>query len=149
MCIHMLLKDEDSVAWISLNWSELGLISEHHLWTYIFIYLRLNIFIRWSLILWFLIICWQYGRGDHGRLGCGRKVTTGHPMVVPIDLPPPKNCLSTSERWCAKFVACGGRHTLAIATWIDEPERSLSSWRLLANRCPVLRVYPNTPNFRT
>ncbi|XP_010265209.1 PREDICTED: ultraviolet-B receptor UVR8-like isoform X2 [Nelumbo nucifera] len=57
----------------------------------------------------------QFGRGDHGRLGYGRKVTTGHPMEVPINLPPPKH--GTDGRWCAKLVACGGRHTLAIATW--------------------------------
>lgn len=63
----------------------------------------------------------QFGRGDHGRLGYGRKVTTGHPMEVPINLPPPKNRGSSgSSRWRAKFVACGGRHTLAIASWVDE-----------------------------
>ncbi|KAK9116105.1 hypothetical protein Sjap_015052 [Stephania japonica] len=63
----------------------------------------------------------SFGRGDHGRLGYGRKVTTGHPMEVPINLPPPEN-LSTRDagRWCAKLVACGGRHTLAIATWQNE-----------------------------
>ncbi|RHN50429.1 putative regulator of chromosome condensation 1/beta-lactamase-inhibitor protein II [Medicago truncatula] len=26
----------------------------------------------------------SFGRGDHGRLGYGRKVTTGQPMEVPI-----------------------------------------------------------------
>ncbi|KAL5989348.1 hypothetical protein ACLOJK_010238 [Asimina triloba] len=34
-----------------------------------------------------------FGREDHGRLGYGRKVTTGHPMEVPINLPPPRNFL--------------------------------------------------------
>lgn len=65
----------------------------------------------------------SFGRGDHGRLGYGKKLTTGHPSEVPINLPPPKN-LSSSEadgRWCAKLVACGGRHTLAIVEWrLDE-----------------------------
>ncbi|XP_058187911.1 ultraviolet-B receptor UVR8-like isoform X2 [Rhododendron vialii] len=61
----------------------------------------------------------QFGRGDHGRLGYGRKVTTGHPSEVPINLPPPKNLSGgeTDGRWCAKFVACGGRHTLATVEW--------------------------------
>jgi alpha-tubulin suppressor-like RCC1 family protein len=65
----------------------------------------------------------SFGRGDHGRLGYGKKLTTGHPSEVPINLPPPKE-LSSSEadgRWCAKLVACGGRHTLAIVEWrLDE-----------------------------
>ena len=61
----------------------------------------------------------QYGRGDHGRLGYGRKVTTGHPMEVPIDLPPPKTSSSPDGQWQAKYVACGGRHTLAIAEWTE------------------------------
>ncbi|KAI7757557.1 hypothetical protein M8C21_019754 [Ambrosia artemisiifolia] len=60
----------------------------------------------------------EFGRGDHGRLGYGRKVTTGHPSEVPIDLPPPKNDDGSGlGRWCAKYVACGGRHTLAIVEW--------------------------------
>lgn len=61
----------------------------------------------------------QFGRGDHGRLGYGRKVTTGHPMEVPINLPVPKNS-TAGGRWRAKFVACGGRHTLAVAEWVNE-----------------------------
>jgi len=65
------------------------------------------------------LLCWQYGRGDHGRLGYGRKVTTGHPMEVPIDLPPPKTSSSPDGQWQAKYVACGGRHTLAIAEWTE------------------------------
>lgn len=73
-----------------------------------------------SLTMDLLFKCQQFGRGDHGRLGYGRKVTTGHPMEVPITLPPPKD--RTEGRWCAKFVACGGRHTLAIATWVDGAE---------------------------
>lgn len=61
----------------------------------------------------------SFGRGDHGRLGYGRKVTTGHPMEVPINLPAPKNS-TTGGWWRAKFVACGGRHTLAVAEWVNE-----------------------------
>ncbi|KAL6135401.1 hypothetical protein ACLB2K_067629 [Fragaria x ananassa] len=60
----------------------------------------------------------SFGRGDHGRLGYGRKVTTGHPMEVPIELPP-KN-VSDGEangHWIAKLIASGGRHTLAIVEW--------------------------------
>ncbi|CAN6465749.1 unnamed protein product [Victoria cruziana] len=63
----------------------------------------------------------SFGRGDHGRLGYGRKVTTGHPMEVPIGLPPPKGHEDRGGRWFAAQVACGGRHTLAIASWISEP----------------------------
>lgn len=59
----------------------------------------------------------SFGRGDHGRLGSGRKATTGHPNEVPINIPPPSN---SRGRWSASLVACGGRHTLAIAQWIDE-----------------------------
>ncbi|KAI3794199.1 hypothetical protein L1987_36828 [Smallanthus sonchifolius] len=60
----------------------------------------------------------SFGRGDHGRLGYGRKVTTGHPSEVPIDLPPPKDDYGSGLwRWCAKYVACGGRHTIAIVEW--------------------------------
>eukprot|EP00262_Sarcandra_glabra_P007589 TRINITY_DN20487_c0_g1_i1.p1 TRINITY_DN20487_c0_g1~~TRINITY_DN20487_c0_g1_i1.p1 ORF type:complete len:397 (+),score=64.11 TRINITY_DN20487_c0_g1_i1:104-1294(+) len=69
----------------------------------------------------------SFGRGDHGRLGYGRKITTGHPMEVPINLPPPAGLNSADGRWCAKLVACGGRHTLAIASWIEGAENSLSS----------------------
>lgn len=46
-------------------------------------------------------------------------MTTGHPSEVPINIPPPEH-LSSDEaegRWCAKYVACGGRHTLAIVEW--------------------------------
>ncbi|KAJ3677410.1 hypothetical protein LUZ60_003134 [Juncus effusus] len=64
----------------------------------------------------------SFGRGDHGRLGFGRKVTTGQPVEVPIKLPAPTDSTTSDGRWCAKLVACGGRHTLAIATWVDEPE---------------------------
>ncbi|GLJ11985.1 hypothetical protein SUGI_0181500 [Cryptomeria japonica] len=58
----------------------------------------------------------SYGRGDHGRLGYGRKVTTGHPMEVRIDIESPKNTSENNGHWVAKLVACGGRHTLAIAS---------------------------------
>lgn len=64
----------------------------------------------------------SFGRGDHGRLGYGRKVTTGHPAQVPIDIPPPTD-LNGEGSWCATLVACGGRHTLALVEWRDhEPE---------------------------
>ncbi|XP_074308286.1 ultraviolet-B receptor UVR8-like [Silene latifolia] len=62
----------------------------------------------------------SYGRGDHGRLGYGRKVTTGHPMEVPINLPSPNNTGDDEEtegHWQAKLVGSGGRHTLAIVQW--------------------------------
>ncbi|XP_027075425.1 ultraviolet-B receptor UVR8 [Coffea arabica] len=69
----------------------------------------------------------SFGRGDHGRLGYGRKVTTGHPSEVPINIPPPRD-LSEGEaegRWCAKSVACGGRHTLAIVEWRSRESEQL------------------------
>ncbi|KAL6136741.1 hypothetical protein ACLB2K_062036 [Fragaria x ananassa] len=60
----------------------------------------------------------RFGRGDHGHLGYGRKVTTGHPMEVPIELPP-KNVTDGEAHghWIAKLIASGGRHTLAIVEW--------------------------------
>ncbi|XP_022862564.1 ultraviolet-B receptor UVR8-like [Olea europaea var. sylvestris] len=69
----------------------------------------------------------SFGRGDHGRLGYGRKVTTGHPAEVPINLPPPVDLSGneTEGRWCAKLVACGGRHTLAIVEWRANESESL------------------------
>ncbi|CAL9170318.1 unnamed protein product [Musa hybrid cultivar] len=67
----------------------------------------------------------SFGRGDHGRLGYGRKVTTGHPMEVPIKLLPPRDSGSTDGQWCAKLVACGGRHTLAMASWVEEAGDSI------------------------
>lgn len=70
---------------------------------------------------------YSFGRGDHGRLGYGKKVTTGHPTTVPINLPPRKDLGDSDGRWSAKLVACGGRHTLAIATWVDEPNQPCSS----------------------
>ncbi|KAG7033257.1 Ultraviolet-B receptor UVR8, partial [Cucurbita argyrosperma subsp. argyrosperma] len=60
----------------------------------------------------------SFGRGDHGRLGYGRKVTTGQPEEVPIDIPPPRG--TENGRWIAKLVACGGRHTLALVQWKPE-----------------------------
>jgi hypothetical protein len=36
---------------------------------------------------------------------------------VPIDLPQPKTSTSSDGQWQAKYVACGGRHTLTIAEW--------------------------------
>lgn len=65
----------------------------------------------------------SFGRGDHGRLGYGRKVTTGQPMEVPIKIPAPTNSNNGSTApdgdWIAKLVACGGRHTLAIVELKD------------------------------
>lgn len=71
---------------------------------------------------------YSFGRGDHGRLGYGRKVTTGYPAEVPIAIPPPKGISASAAegRWCAKLIACGGRHTLAIAEWhVSETEQVL------------------------
>lgn len=66
-----------------------------------------------------LFVMWQFGRGDHGRLGYGRKVTTGHPSEVPVNIPPPSDVSSAEGgRWCAKLVACGGRHTMASVEWL-------------------------------
>ncbi|CAM6090961.1 unnamed protein product [Calypogeia fissa] len=75
----------------------------------------------------------SFGRGDHGRLGDGRRVTTGHPLEVAVNLPPPSVKTPTSNGdgvhagsahgqepngcWRVKAVACGGQHTLAIAAW--------------------------------
>ncbi|KAL2335285.1 hypothetical protein Fmac_016498 [Flemingia macrophylla] len=61
----------------------------------------------------------SFGRGDHGRLGYGRKVTTGQPMEVPMNIPPPQNLSDSAAagHWISKLVACGGRHTLAIVEW--------------------------------
>lgn len=54
-------------------------------------------------------------------------MTTGQPMEVPINIPPPHN-LSGSEaegHWLGKLVACGGRHTLAIVEWkVDDESES-------------------------
>lgn len=69
----------------------------------------------------------SFGRGDHGRLGYGKRVTTGHPNEVPINLPSPADLSSEIEgRWGATLVACGGRHTLAVVAWqTDESEQFL------------------------
>ena len=66
---------------------------------------------------------WQFGRGDHGRLGYGRKVTTGQPIEVPINLPAPKNVNRSGAEghWISKLVGCGGRHTLALVEWKSDP----------------------------
>lgn len=86
----------------------------------------------------------QFGRGDHGRLGDGQRVTTGFPLVVAINLPPPavkvpdRNGDSeingdglhevsapgqeSSVCWRVKLVACGGQHTLAVAAWEGAPK---------------------------
>ncbi|CAN6571785.1 unnamed protein product [Malus baccata var. baccata] len=64
---------------------------------------------------------YSFGRGDHGRLGYGRKVTTGQPMEVPIGIPP-RHGTADNGHWIAKLVACGGRHTLAIVEWKADDE---------------------------
>lgn len=46
-------------------------------------------------------------------------MTTGHPAEVPIDISPPKDLGADDGRWCGTFVACGGRHTLALVEWRD------------------------------
>ncbi|GAB2299956.1 hypothetical protein Dimus_034001 [Dionaea muscipula] len=67
----------------------------------------------------------SFGRGDHGRLGYGRKQTTGQPIEVPIDILPPKGVGGDGGegQWRAKLVACGGRHTLAIVEWHSDITR--------------------------
>ena len=77
------------------------------------------------------ISCDQFGRGDHGRLGYGRKVTTGQPLELPVDIPPPEGQFNHADEeedgtWIAKFVACGGRHTLAImeGSWIKRKQNN-------------------------
>ncbi|KAG6392632.1 hypothetical protein SASPL_146856 [Salvia splendens] len=68
---------------------------------------------------------YSFGRGDHGRLGYGRKATTGHPAEVPINIPPPKDLSAEEGSWCATLVACGGRHTLALVEWRDHEQQLL------------------------
>jgi alpha-tubulin suppressor-like RCC1 family protein len=71
----------------------------------------------------------SFGRGDHGRLGYGRKVTTGQPLELPIHIPPPEGRFNHTDeeddgKWIAKHVACGGRHTLAIVEWKYDQEET-------------------------
>ncbi|KAL5995732.1 hypothetical protein ACLOJK_025801 [Asimina triloba] len=90
----------------------------------------------------------QFGRGDHGRLGYGRKVTTGHPMEVPINLPPPRNANGAEGQWCANLVACGGRHTLAIAVWKEDPKQLISCriLHILGKQCHMPKMKVNGYN---
>ncbi|MCO5564578.1 hypothetical protein L7F22_018242 [Adiantum nelumboides] len=79
---------------------------------------------------------YSFGRADHGRLGCDRAVTTGHPIEVPVTLARKSSGLSNGQssyhegngeqkadasdgNWSVKYIACGGRHTLALASWIS------------------------------
>lgn len=82
---------------------------------------------------------YSFGRADHGRLGYDRANTTGHPVEVMVTLGESRknaflrdqtnhhNKRDSSEengglsngRWCVKHMACGGRHTLALAAWDD------------------------------
>ena len=48
-------------------------------------------------------------------------MTTGHPMEVPMNLPPPTDLSEAEGQWCSKLVACGGRHTLAMVEWQQHP----------------------------
>ncbi|CAA7018159.1 unnamed protein product [Microthlaspi erraticum] len=71
----------------------------------------------------------SFGRGDHGRLGYGRKVTTGQPLELPINITRPEGRFNHADeeedgKWIAKFVACGGRHTLAIVEWEFDQEET-------------------------
>lgn len=54
-------------------------------------------------------------------------MTTGHPSEVPINIPPPRDPTGgeVEGRWCAKHVACGGRHTLAIVEWCTRESEQL------------------------
>ncbi|MCO5599281.1 hypothetical protein L7F22_053382 [Adiantum nelumboides] len=79
---------------------------------------------------------YSFGRADHGRLGCDRAVTTGHPIEVPVTLARKSSGLSNGRscyhegngeqkadasdgNWSVRYIACGGRHTLALASWIS------------------------------
>lgn len=77
----------------------------------------------------------SFGRADHGRLGYDRAVTTGHPVEVPVTILGENNksgaviarghqcndnavedVWDTSGAWFVKQIACGGRHTLVLAS---------------------------------
>lgn len=54
-------------------------------------------------------------------------MTTGQPSELPIEIPPPEGQFNHADeeddgKWIAKFVACGGRHTLAIMEWKADQE---------------------------
>ncbi|CAN1788715.1 Ultraviolet-B receptor UVR8 [Linum perenne] len=72
----------------------------------------------------------SFGRGDHGRLGNGRKATTGQPMKVPLNIIPSmeeeeeEEGEEEEEEWKAKLVACGGRHTLAVVEWEEQQQQT-------------------------
>lgn len=78
----------------------------------------------------------SFGRADHGRLGYDRAVTTGHPVEVPAILSQgvkqsglknvrghhyndngAEDSWDASGHWSVKYIACGGRHTLALTSW--------------------------------
>lgn len=74
----------------------------------------------------------SFGRADHGRLGYDNAVTTGDAVEVPIMFPNKGNKMNMSNgrshsrshskdhdefnSWSVKYIACGGRHTLALAS---------------------------------
>ncbi|MCO5604607.1 hypothetical protein L7F22_058776 [Adiantum nelumboides] len=69
----------------------------------------------------------SFGRADHGRLGYPTAVTTGDAVELPIIFSQNEksayaaNGTSSSSHeelssWLVKYIACGGRHTLALAT---------------------------------
>eukprot|EP00271_Cylindrocystis_brebissonii_P001995 TRINITY_DN1234_c0_g2_i1.p1 TRINITY_DN1234_c0_g2~~TRINITY_DN1234_c0_g2_i1.p1 ORF type:complete len:774 (+),score=158.02 TRINITY_DN1234_c0_g2_i1:215-2536(+) len=80
-----------------------------------------------------------FGRGDNGRLGNGRTITDGHPSDIPLPFQDEQQSDTTSrssggEASPAKrvvFVACGGRHTLALASTRDPLSEctALLPWR--------------------
>ncbi|KAL6003359.1 hypothetical protein ACLOJK_023582 [Asimina triloba] len=69
-------------------------------------------------------------------------------MEVPINLPPPRNANGAEGQWCANLVACGGRHTLAIAVWKEDPKQLISCQILyiLGKQCHMLKMKVNGYN---
>ena len=64
-------------------------------------------------------------------MGYEGALTTGHPIEVPVPSGEPmmKPGLvngedmdgdSNSGMWSVKYIACGGRHTLALASWVSD-----------------------------
>lgn len=50
-------------------------------------------------------------------------------MELPINIPPPEGRFNHADeeedgKWIAKYVACGGRHTLAIVEWKFDQEET-------------------------
>lgn len=56
-------------------------------------------------------------------------MTTGQPLELPINITRPEGRFNNADeeedgKWIAKFVACGGRHTLAIVEWNFDQEET-------------------------